>query len=62
MTGHDSIYAQQTFARKLYSPSQIREDHRFVDVISQLDDGRLLIDFTQFHDTVPVEPSQESDA
>ncbi len=51
MIGHDSTYGQQTFARHMYSPDDIRTNHRFVDVISQLEDGRLMIDFTDFHDT-----------
>ncbi|MEZ4462185.1 MAG: ion channel [bacterium] len=53
MIGHDSTYGQQTFARHMYTPDQIREKERFVDVMSQLEDGRLLIDFSKFHLTEP---------
>lgn len=50
LTGHDSTYAQTTHARKLYYPEDFRFDSRFVDVISTLPDGRLLVDYDHFHD------------
>lgn len=53
LVGHDGTYGQTTYARQLYVPSSVRVGHRFVDVISQLPDGRLMIDYTKFHDTVP---------
>jgi hypothetical protein len=52
MTGHDSTYAQTTHARHLDHPEDIAFGHRFVDVISTLDDGRLMVDYTVFHTTV----------
>ncbi|MCP4808106.1 MAG: hypothetical protein GY913_31380 [Proteobacteria bacterium] len=51
LVGHDATYGTQTHARALYRPAQIREGEHFVDVISQLDDGRMMIDLTKFHDT-----------
>jgi low temperature requirement protein LtrA len=62
MTGYDSTYAQMTHARHMYSPEDIRFDHRFVDVISTLDDGRMLVDYDRFHQTIPDDdaaPSEE---
>ncbi|MFT5685447.1 MAG: low temperature requirement protein LtrA [Myxococcota bacterium] len=59
MTGHDSTYAQTTHARHLYHPEDIVFDRRFVDVISTVDDGRLMVDYTVFHDTLPDEPGEE---
>jgi len=53
LVGHDGTYGQTTYARQLYTPDNVRPGHRFVDVISQLPDGRLMIDYTKFHDTVP---------
>ncbi|MEL6180028.1 MAG: low temperature requirement protein A, partial [Myxococcota bacterium] len=53
MTGFDATYAHTTHARKFYYPEQFRWGHRFVDVISNLDDGRFLIDYNAFHDTEP---------
>lgn len=49
--GHDGTYAQTVYARKVYTPDQLRVGHRFVDVMEQLEDGRMLIDFQRFHDT-----------
>ena len=53
MTGHDATYAQQVHARQIYAPDAIRVNARYVDVISELEDGRLMIDYERFHDTVP---------
>ena len=58
ITGHDSTYGQTVHARHNYQPDDIRRDHRFVDVISQLPDGRLIIDYGKFHDTVPEEQDE----
>ncbi|GEM_PF-127159 len=63
-TGYDGTLAQTIHARHIYYPEDVRVGERFVDVISQLDDGRMLIDFTRFHDTevVPGEASSIRDA
>ena len=58
-TGYDGTLAQNIHARHIYYPEDVRIGERFIDVISQLDDGRLLIDFTRFDDT---EPAGEVDA
>lgn len=34
-------------------PEDVRFGQRFVDILSRLDDGRMLIDYTHFHDTEP---------
>jgi inward rectifier potassium channel len=52
LIGHDSTFAQTTHSRHMYSPEDIRVGHRFVDVISDMPDGRILIDFERFHDTI----------
>ncbi len=51
MTGYDATYAQTTHARKVYYAEDIRYGHRFVDVLSTLDDGRMMVDYDHFHDT-----------
>lgn len=51
LSGHDGTYGQTVHARHFYRPEDLRVDHRFVDVISQLEDGRMMIDYTRFHDT-----------
>ncbi len=56
LTGYDGTYAQTVHARALYYPEDIQFDRRFVDVIGSTGDGRLLVDYTRFHDTEPVAP------
>ncbi len=51
LVGHDGTYGQTTFARHTYDPFDVRMGHRFVDVMSELPDGRMMIDLTRFHDT-----------
>ena len=55
LMGHDGTYGQTVFARKTYDCGQIRQDEHFVDVVHQLEDGRLMVDYTRFHDTEPDE-------
>ncbi|MCP4448164.1 MAG: hypothetical protein GY811_22925 [Myxococcales bacterium] len=52
MTGHDSTYGQTVHGRTMYYPENFRFGHRFVDVLSTLDDGRMLVDYDRFHKTV----------
>lgn len=52
LMGHDGTYGQTVYARKLYTPSDIRVGARFVDIVSQLEDGRLMVDYDRFHDVV----------
>jgi len=55
LMGHDGTYGQTTYGRYVYYPENVRLGHHFVDVTSRLDDGRLVIDYGKFHDTVPDE-------
>lgn len=54
LMGHDGTYGTTTYARKLYYPEDIRWNHRFVDVITDLPDGRLAVDYDKFSTTKPV--------
>jgi len=54
MTGHDGIYGQTVYARHSYFPEDISTTHRFVDIISELPDGRMMVDYGKFHDIEPV--------
>lgn len=54
LMGHDGTYGQTIYARNIYDATDIRPEHQFVDVMSQLPDGRLVIDLGRFHDTTPV--------
>jgi len=53
-TGIDETIAQRVHARTSYLPDEILWGHRFVDVIGWTDDGRRVIDYRRFHDTVPL--------
>ncbi len=53
-SGIDETIAQRVHARTSYLPDEILWDHRFVDVIGWTDDGRRVIDYRGFHDTVPL--------
>jgi inward rectifier potassium channel len=53
ISGFDDSSAQQLWARQGYSHKDIRWRHRFVDITSWSDDGRMLLDYEKFHDVVP---------
>ena len=51
--GLDDGSAQQLYARRIYSHYDIRWNHRYRDITSVSPQGRFLLDYTKFHDTVP---------
>jgi len=51
--GVDDSSIQQLHARRIYSWRDIRWQHRYEDITSVSPQGRLLLDYTKFHDTVP---------
>jgi len=51
LTGHDGTYGQTIYARHMYAPSDLKNNHTFTDVMSQRPDGQLVINFHLFHDT-----------
>jgi inward rectifier potassium channel len=51
VSGYDVVAAQTVHARKAYEHAHIRFGHRYVDVLSVSDDGRIKIDYGRFHDT-----------
>ena len=53
-SGIDETIAQRVHARTSYLPHEILWGHRFVDVMGWTDDGSRVIDYRQFHDTVPL--------
>jgi inward rectifier potassium channel len=55
ISGLDDNSAQQLNARQSYSQAHIRWRHRYVDIASSADDGRLLMDYSKFHDVTPEE-------
>jgi inward rectifier potassium channel len=55
LTGLDETFSQTVYARHTYTCDNILSGHRFVDVLSVTPDGIPQIDYTRFHDTVPVD-------
>ncbi|MEN9580301.1 MAG: hypothetical protein RJA70_3310 [Pseudomonadota bacterium] len=55
LVGHDATYGQTIHSRRIYRASEFRHGHRFVDVLEQLEDGRMMVDYHRFHDTVADE-------
>ncbi len=61
LTGIDSTFAQTVHARTSYFAEDIVWGGRFVDVTSQLPDGRLQVDYTKLNEVVidPRDPVSE---
>ncbi|HEY6258258.1 MAG TPA: ion channel [Xanthobacteraceae bacterium] len=55
LAGLDDNSAQQLNARQNYAHDQIRWQHRYVDISSNTEDGRMLIDYGKFHDVTREE-------
>jgi inward rectifier potassium channel len=53
ISGIDDSSAQNLHARKLYAHDAIRWNHRFRDITSTSPQGRLVIDYSKFHDVEP---------
>ena len=51
--GVDDNSAQRLYARQIYSREDIRWHHRYADITSISDDGRLVLDYSRFHDVTP---------
>jgi len=61
--GHDATYGETTHSRHIYHPRlDLAFDHHFVDVISQLSDGRLMVDYNDFHRIEPDVPGPSAAA
>ncbi len=55
ISGVDDSSAQHLYARRIYSHRDIRWNHRYKDITSTSQDGRLLIDYGLFHEVMPEE-------
>lgn len=60
--GIDDTFAQTIHTRHSYSPEDIKWGVRLADILSRLPDGRRALDYTKFHDVVPVAGDATSDA
>jgi inward rectifier potassium channel len=55
VTGLDETISQAVHARTSYLADEVLWDHRFTDVFTQTEDGRLAIDYRRFHNTEPIQ-------
>jgi inward rectifier potassium channel len=53
VSGVDDNSAQQLYARRLYSYRDIRWNYRYRDITSLSAEGRLLLDYSLFHEIMP---------
>ncbi len=53
VSGVDDSSAQQLHARRIYSADDIRWQHRYQDISSTSADGRLVLDYSKFHEVTP---------
>jgi inward rectifier potassium channel len=51
--GFDNSSAQQLFARRIYAHDEIRWNHRYIDITRTSKEGRLMIDYSLFHEIMP---------
>ena len=52
VSGYDVVAAQTVHARKSYDHTHIRFGQRYADILEDLEDGRVRIDYSKFHDTL----------
>ena len=52
VSGVDDSSAQRLYARYIYSEQDIRWHHRYRDITSLTEKGRLILDYSKFHDVV----------
>jgi len=55
VSGVDDNSAQRLYTRQLYAAENIRWQHRYVDITSDSPEGRLILDYTKFHEVMPLE-------
>lgn len=54
LTGMDETVAQTIHTRHSFLAEEIHWNHRFVDILVTMPDGKRLIDYTSFHEVVPL--------
>jgi inward rectifier potassium channel len=53
VSGVDDSSAQHLYARRIYSYEDIRWNHRYRDITGTSNEGKLLIDYSVFHEVEP---------
>jgi inward rectifier potassium channel len=54
LSGIDETVNQTIYARHIYAAQDIRENYRLVDIFHETPEGHREIDYSKFHDIVPV--------
>ena len=54
LTGVDDSSGMNLHARHSYAATQVKWHHRFTDIISETEDGHVLIDYSKLHDVEAV--------
>lgn len=65
VSGVDDNSAQYLYARKLYNHQDIRWKHRYRDITSFSEQGKMVIDYSVFHEIMPeddITPARSADA
>jgi inward rectifier potassium channel len=52
VSGYDVVAAQTIHARRSYDHTRIRFGQRYADILENLEDGRIRIDYSRFHETL----------
>lgn len=55
LTGIDETFSQTIHARYTYYTQDILWSKRFVDILHKTSDGRYVIDYSSFHDVIPLD-------
>jgi inward rectifier potassium channel len=55
LTGIDETVAQSIHARHSYDAREILWNMQFLDILSKTRDGRRVVDYSRFHEVLPVE-------
>ncbi len=61
LSGIDETVNQTIYARYTYAAQDIRANYRFVDIFHETPDGHREIDYTKFHNVVPIIEKQRQD-
>jgi inward rectifier potassium channel len=59
LRGHDESLAQNVTARRTYRLEELRWDHRYDDILSLDEAGKLTIDYGKFHRSTPTAAADE---
>jgi inward rectifier potassium channel len=59
ISGIDETVAYNIHARHIFSPSEILWDHRFIDMVYKSPNGDRYLDYTHFHEAIPLEAERQ---